>query len=102
LGEGFTSADFVKVETKDRDDVEMWTDKETLLLLEGLEKYGEDWEKVSEHVGTRTKRDCILHFIRLPIEDPYLENRVIAKNDEKEIEAGILFNSPFLPSFLRF
>lgn len=35
--------------------------------------YKDDWNKVSEHVGSRTQDECILHFLRLPIEDPYLE-----------------------------
>ncbi|XP_036322997.1 SWI/SNF complex subunit SMARCC2 isoform X1 [Rhagoletis pomonella] len=51
-----------------------WTDQETLLLLEGLEMHKDDWNKVCEHVGTRTQDECILHFLRLPIEDPYLED----------------------------
>ncbi|XP_033732174.1 SWI/SNF complex subunit SMARCC2-like [Pecten maximus] len=50
-----------------------WTDQETLLLLEALEMYKDDWNKVSEHVGSRTQDECILHFLRLPIEDPFLE-----------------------------
>ncbi|CAD7093415.1 unnamed protein product [Hermetia illucens] len=54
--------------------VREWTDQETLLLLEGLEMYKDDWNKVCEHVGTRTQDECILHFLRLPIEDPYLED----------------------------
>ena len=36
----------------------------------------DDWNKVSAHVGTRTQDECILHFLRLPIEDPYLEEGV--------------------------
>ena len=51
-----------------------WTEQETLLLLEALEMYKDDWNKVCEHVGTRTQEECILHFLRLPIEDPYLED----------------------------
>lgn len=51
-----------------------WTEQETLLLLEGLEMYKDDWNKVCEHVGSRTQDECILHFLRLPIEDPYLED----------------------------
>uniref|UniRef100_A0A8C3N182 Uncharacterized protein n=1 Tax=Geospiza parvula TaxID=87175 RepID=A0A8C3N182_GEOPR len=43
-------------------------------LLQALEMYKDDWNKVSEHVGSRTQDECILHFLRLPIEDPYLEN----------------------------
>jgi len=50
-----------------------WTDQETLLLLEALELYKDDWNKVSEHVGSRTQDECILQFLRLPIEDTYLE-----------------------------
>ncbi|KAK1806610.1 hypothetical protein P4O66_005112, partial [Electrophorus voltai] len=55
-----------------------WTEQETLLLLEALEMYKDDWNKVSEHVGSRTQDECILHFLRLPIEDPYLESPEVA------------------------
>merc|ERR1711936_1255219 len=51
-----------------------WTQQETLLLLEALEMCKDDWNKVCEHVGSRTQDECILHFLRLPIEDPYLED----------------------------
>lgn len=43
-------------------------------FIEALEMYKDDWNKVSEHVGSRTQDECILHFLRLPIEDPYLED----------------------------
>ena len=36
--------------------------------------FKDDWNKVAEHVGTRTQDECILHFLRLPIEDPFLED----------------------------
>ena len=36
--------------------------------------FKDDWNKVCEHVGTRTQDECILQFLRLPIEDPYLED----------------------------
>lgn len=49
-----------------------WEESETLALLEGVEKYKDDWNKVCEHVGSRTQDECILHFLRLPIEDPFL------------------------------
>lgn len=45
-----------------------------LTVPQGLEMYKDDWNKVSEHVGSRTQDECILHFLRLPIEDPYLED----------------------------
>ena len=50
-----------------------WTDEETLRLLEGVERFRDDWNRVSEHVATRSQDECILHFLRLPIEDPFLE-----------------------------
>ncbi|KAI1722862.1 SWIRM domain-containing protein [Ditylenchus destructor] len=50
-----------------------WTPQETLLLLEALEMYKDDWNQVADHVATRTQDECILHFIQLPIQDPYLE-----------------------------
>jgi SWI/SNF related-matrix-associated actin-dependent regulator of chromatin subfamily C len=50
-----------------------WSDQEILLLLEGLEIFKDDWNKVCEHVSTRTQDECILKFLQLPIEDPYLD-----------------------------
>lgn len=43
-------------------------------LFQALEMFKDDWNKVSEHIGSRTQDECILHFLRLPIEDPYLES----------------------------
>lgn len=70
------SGDFIKLEDgpfRHGDDSSSWEDQEILLLLEGLEMFEDDWEKISDHVGTRSKEQCILHFLKLPIEDPYLE-----------------------------
>lgn len=52
-----------------------WTDQETLLLLEGLELHGEDWNAIADHVGTRTREQCVVRFLQLPIEDDYLEEK---------------------------
>ncbi|ORZ40717.1 hypothetical protein BCR44DRAFT_1386026 [Catenaria anguillulae PL171] len=49
-----------------------WTEPETLLLLEGVEMYDHDWSAVAQHVGTKTRDQCILQFLRLPIQDPYV------------------------------
>lgn len=69
-----TTGDFVRLDraaTKLRTD-RAWTDQETLLLLEGLEMFEDDWDKIADHVGTRTRDQAIAHFLQLPIEDPYL------------------------------
>ena len=58
-----------------------WTDQETLLLLETLELYKENWNKIAEHVGTKSKAQCILYFVQRPIEDS------LADYDE-DVDAG--------------
>ncbi|ONI34649.1 hypothetical protein PRUPE_1G492600 [Prunus persica] len=74
---GHSSIDFIRVDsTKDYGDTdgENWTDQETLLLLEAMEVYNENWNEIADHVGTKSKAQCILHFLRLPVEDGLLEN----------------------------
>jgi len=66
-------------EKKDRYDGDRWTDQETLLLLEGIEKFNDNWNKIAEHVGSKSKAQCIHHFIRLPVEDGWLENIEVPK-----------------------
>uniref|UniRef100_H2Z1E8 Uncharacterized protein n=1 Tax=Ciona savignyi TaxID=51511 RepID=H2Z1E8_CIOSA len=70
-----------------------WTDQEVLLLLEGLEMHKDDWNKVSEHVGSRTQDECILQFLRLPIEDPYIEV-VATTNAELDGEHPVVLEQP--------
>ncbi|WOG89235.1 hypothetical protein DCAR_0208472 [Daucus carota subsp. sativus] len=43
-----------------------WSEAETLLLLESVLKYGDDWEVVAQHVQTKSKLDCISKLIQLP------------------------------------
>ena len=50
--------------------------------------YKDDWNKVAEHVGTRTQDECILHFLRLPIEDPFLEDIQLGEWSESRGEGG--------------
>jgi len=70
-----------------------WTDQEVLLLLEALEMYKDDWNKVSEHVGSRNQDECILQFLRLPIADPYIEGTMnTSNNGTKLIEEPIPFS----------
>jgi hypothetical protein len=42
-------------------------------LLEGIELYKEDWEKIASYVG-KSQSACLTHFVRLPIEDPYVDD----------------------------
>lgn len=73
-----SSADFIRLEDPGYSTVEReaaWTDQETLLLLEGLEMYNEDWNAIADHVGTRTREECVVRFLQLPIEENYLEEK---------------------------
>ncbi|KAJ1783166.1 SWI/SNF and RSC complex subunit Ssr2, partial [Coemansia sp. RSA 2399] len=69
-----SSSDFVKLTdstAKQPGSGDSWNDQETLLLLEGIEMYDDDWNRIAEHVGSRSREECVLHFLKLPIEDPY-------------------------------
>lgn len=61
-----------------------WDDREELLLLEGLEAFDQDWDSVAEHVGTRSREQCIMKFIQLPIEDAYVAAETADAEDEKQ------------------
>ncbi|CDK25033.1 unnamed protein product [Kuraishia capsulata CBS 1993] len=81
----FQSSDFVKLEKASASsDATSWSSQEVLLLLEGIEMYDEDWNKICGHVGSRTKEQCISKFIQLPIEDRYLEQTISRKIYEKK------------------
>lgn len=76
----FKSADFVKLDKiQAESDSRPWSDQEVLLLLEAIEMYGDDWNSICGHVGSRTKEQCISKFIQLPIEDRYLEKQLSKK-----------------------
>lgn len=61
-----------------------WTDQETLLLLEALELFSENWNEIAEHVATKTKAQCILHFVQMPIEDTFLDCDIDSDTTLKE------------------
>ncbi|KAI9805972.1 MAG: hypothetical protein M1825_000586 [Sarcosagium campestre] len=49
-----------------------WSDSETLLLLEAIERFDDNWNAIADHVGTRSREQCVLKFLQVPIEDQYL------------------------------
>uniref|UniRef100_A0A1D1Z7J1 SWI/SNF complex subunit SWI3D n=1 Tax=Anthurium amnicola TaxID=1678845 RepID=A0A1D1Z7J1_9ARAE len=81
FGSGMTPADFILMEPAEVPGTGggSWTDQETLLLLEALELYKENWNEIAEHVATKTKAQCMLHFVQMPIEDVFLED-----NDDRD------------------
>jgi SWI/SNF related-matrix-associated actin-dependent regulator of chromatin subfamily C len=84
------TGDFLKLETQGPQDsngqpLKEWTDQETLLLLEGIELFEEDWSRVAEHVGTRSRDECLLKFLELPIEDPYLGQSKVSPSGDATV-----------------
>ncbi|KAI9257884.1 SWIRM domain-containing protein [Sporodiniella umbellata] len=68
------SSDFIRYENQQQEEAKMaksWSDEETLLLLEAIELYDDDWNTIGDYVGTKSREECIYHFLQLPIEEPY-------------------------------
>ncbi|KAG6052993.1 hypothetical protein E4U16_007254 [Claviceps sp. LM84 group G4] len=78
LPSNHTSSMYSKIEnptyTSSLDRDAPWSDSETLRLLEGLERFDDDWGEIAEHVGTRTREECVLQFLQLDIEEKYLDS----------------------------
>ena len=63
-----------------------------------MEIYNENWNEIAEHVGTKSKAQCILHFLRLPMEDGLLENmevpsmpksRIVSNGDGRRLHSNM-------------
>lgn len=76
FGSDMSPSDFIIMEPAEAGGASSgkWTDQETLLLLEALELFKENWNEIAEHVATKTKTQCILHFVQMPIEDTFLDS----------------------------
>ncbi|SCU78263.1 LAFA_0A05754g1_1 [Lachancea sp. 'fantastica'] len=82
----FSSSDFLRLENESQAK-KQWSDQEVLLLLEGIEMYEDQWDKIVDHVGgSKTTEACVEKFLTLPIEDKYINEISIApksRNPEK-------------------
>ncbi|KAL0356721.1 UNVERIFIED_CONTAM: SWI/SNF complex subunit SWI3D [Sesamum calycinum] len=91
FGSDMSPSDFILMEPAEAGGASggNWTDQETLLLLEAIELFRDNWSEIAEHVATKTKAQCILHFVQMPIEDAFL-NRDDENNDApKENEVPV-------------
>ncbi|KGU13648.1 chromatin structure-remodeling complex subunit RSC8 [Candida albicans P87] len=102
------SSDFIQL--KKTEEGEKWSEQEILLLLEGIEMFGtyeppsstgpvnvnanlnNQWDKISEHVATKTREQCIIKFIQLPIEDKFL-TKLIKEENEKDTTKSVVSQS---------
>lgn len=76
FGAHFHASDFIKLDNISHSS-KYWSDQELLLLLEGIEMYEGNWEKIYDHVGgSKTLEECVEKFLTLPIEDKYIDEFV--------------------------
>ncbi|PPD91494.1 hypothetical protein GOBAR_DD11573 [Gossypium barbadense] len=52
----------------------VWTEAETLLLLDSVLKHGDDWDLVAQNVQTKSKLDCITKLIELPFGESLIDS----------------------------
>lgn len=95
----FVSSDFVKLERTLKQ--AEWTQQEVLLLLEGIEMFATaelnyqslfvnsngQWDRIAEHVSSKSREECLIKFLQLPIEDKYLHKLV--KPQEPKSDGGL-------------
>lgn len=48
-----------------------WASSETTKLITAVKQHRNDWYKISKAVGTKTPEECILKFLKIPIEDAF-------------------------------
>lgn len=98
---GVSSSDFRRVEINEEMKAE-WTEKETLHLLEGLMHYGDDWRKVAQHVGSRSEKECVAQFVKLPFGEEFLDRGEIESKQNRlesnNAESGVETSSSSLPN----
>lgn len=84
--------EFVKLEDEDYSSVPdrdaPWTDTELLLLLEALEVFDENWNAIADHVGTRTREQCVVKFLQLEIDDKYVESEIASQPNLGPLNRG--------------
>lgn len=70
---GINSSEFKRVELSEESKTG-WSEKETLLLLEAVMHYGDDWKKVATHVTGKTEKDCVAQFVKLPFGEQFAKD----------------------------
>lgn len=69
-----SARDFILLRENDYVWSSEWSEAEVLLLLEGIESYGDDWDAISKHIGgnTATRKsplECMSFFLQLNPEE---------------------------------
>ncbi|KAG6746197.1 hypothetical protein POTOM_050720 [Populus tomentosa] len=97
-GENKSKDDFKLKDSAENDgsNAAVWTEEETLRLLESVSRHGNDWDLVAQNVKTKTKLDCISKLIELPFGDLILSSTYGKGNSSGQI--GSTNNSKQFPA----
>ncbi|XP_065012596.1 transcriptional adapter ADA2-like isoform X1 [Musa acuminata AAA Group] len=77
-----------------------WNADEEILLLEGIEMYGlGNWTEVAEHVGTKSKAQCIDHYTTSYLNSPCYPLPVLYLS-QISVVLIFIFDTLFIPSKL--
>ncbi|XP_073313030.1 transcriptional adapter ADA2b-like isoform X2 [Primulina huaijiensis] len=70
-----------------------WNVDEEIILLEGLEIYGpSNWSKVAEHVGTKSKSQCVDHYNMMYMNSPCFplpDMSYVLGNNKQKLQAMV-------------
>ncbi|CAH9086720.1 unnamed protein product, partial [Cuscuta epithymum] len=83
---GLHSSDFKRVELNEEAKTD-WSEKETLLLLEAVMHFRDDWKKVAGHVGGRSEKECVSRFVKLPFGEQFVGPPESAEVDSEPFAA---------------
>ncbi|CEG46269.1 smarcc1 protein [Plasmopara halstedii] len=95
--EGYDAVDFILMPSLARNELS-WTQDETNVMLEALSNTRQeqdescDWNFVASKVGTKTAKECLMHFLELPI----LDQMGISNQSFKPYKPGEVLNAPVL------
>ncbi|VTZ71098.1 conserved Plasmodium protein, unknown function [Plasmodium chabaudi chabaudi] len=67
------SSNFVKVNVPYSFSETQWTTYEIEKLIDGVCKYKNNWDQISQYVKTKTPYECIYKFISMPLSNPYFD-----------------------------
>ncbi|EUD69104.1 hypothetical protein C922_00796 [Plasmodium inui San Antonio 1] len=66
-------SNFVKVNVPYSFPSNDWTVTEMEKLIDAIGKYKNNWEKISQSVGTRSPYECVFKFTSMPLSNPYFD-----------------------------
>jgi len=93
LAKSWKSPNIAQEMFSDEEGHDVWTDQETLTLLKALEQHKDDWDAVAAQLPNKTKEQCVTNFVRMAIEDPFLEDVV-----DPQLRAASAGQVPFIDS----